>query len=337
MRLEPTADQLAFADAVDAVLRHHVTPAALHARRDGGALDRDLWDAVAHMGVLGSLVPEESGGLALSFADLVVVLERFGVAAAPVPVLETAVVVAPLLAACPGEAARETLESVLDGRAVASAVLREEDSLAADADVADVLAIVGDRPLVGTRRSFDIELQTSFDPCRRVGRVGAVDAWQPALDISAVERLRDRVLVANAALVLGVSQQLLDVSVDYARQRRQFGRTIGSFQAVKHMLAEVHLELVSGRAAVLAAAVLDEEGSESERSVAARVAAAHMTEAALRTNHVALQVHGGIGYTWEYDLQLWLKLGLVLARRLGPASTHRRMAAQLAGLLEDAS
>lgn len=331
MRLEPGDQQQALVDAVRSVLDDHV-PASLHARRDGGPLDRTTWNILGELGLFGVAVPEQSGGLGLGTTALCLALEEVGRSGYAGPVLETAAVVAPLLAGLDDERSA-LLPNILSGVNVATATLSPTSRLAADVDEAPVIATLGTTVQLDTVEHFDRTEQRSMDSSRRAWAVTPRDARAvPLSDLQRAE-LHDRVLVTNAALLVGNASALLSAAVTYAGERRQFSRVIGSFQSLKHMLADIHVDIEVARSAVwMAALTLDEQPDTAPRAVAS-TAAAVAAHAAERANDVALQVHGGIGYTWEHDLQIWLKQGVVLARRLGTAAHHRRRAAQLAGVL----
>lgn len=329
MRLEPGDDQIALVDAVKAVLDDVVTPQSRRARRDGGSIDRAAWTTLGELGLYGLVVPEGAGGLGLGTVELALVLEVVGRSGFAAPVLETAAVVAPLLATLQDDRA-DLLDDVLLGRAVATATLSPTSRVAGDAMEADVIAWLGDPLRVDEAEKFHRRPQQSFDTTRRPCAIEVGDARCVDLDPDALDRLHSRVLVANSALLLGIATELFEQTVRYTADRRQFGRPIASFQAVKHRLADTHVELEASRAAIWSAAIELDEAPSRSSTTAAHVAAAMVGEAAELANDSALQLHGGIGYTWEHDLQLWLKQGLAVGRRLGRPAHHRRRALELA-------
>lgn len=339
MRLEPGDDQLALADAVRSVLGDVVTSTSRRARRDGGSFERSTWSTLGELGVFGVVVTEAHGGLGLGAVELCLVMEAVGRSGLSAPVLETAAVVAPLLAEVSDDR-RGLLDGLLGGGLVATSTLTGRSRLAADAMDADVIALVGRDVHLDMSGAFELRPQVSLDSSRRVCSVTPAGARSVVLPSEMSLDLEARIVVTNSALLLGIAAELLDQTVGYASERRQFGRPIGSFQALKHRLADVHVELEASRAAIWMAAVeYDERSDGSARSAAhlstAHAAAAMITEAAELASDAALQIHGGIGYTWEHDLQIWLKQALVVGRRLGSAAFHRRRAAELAGLFVD--
>jgi len=161
----------------------------------------------------------------------------------------------------------------------------------------------------GARRVFTVEAETD-DDTRMAG------------DQAAASKAFDRGAAATAAVLNGISQRLLDMTVAYAKDRTQFGRPVGSFQAVKHTLAETFLLVETAKAAGWYAAYAIATDLP-DRSTAASVAKSYATEAEAVANRNALQIHGGIGFTWEHDLHLWLKRGKALEQAYGSATFHR--------------
>lgn len=294
---------------------------------------RDLWGRLAGLGVPGALVPEGHGGLGLDEIDLVLLLEETGRAAVAEPVLETAAVGVPLLRdAGDAERAARWLPAVAAGEAILT-VGHPSQPTVADAHVADLLLLpaAGEIHAVPRERAA-LVAQAASDPARRLFTV----EWQPAADTrlaagEAAERLLDeafdRAALGSAAQLLGIAQQLVDQAVAYAKQREQFGRPIGSFQAVQHMLATAQVEIEFARPVVYRAAH-SVARREPGRPLDVSQAKAAASEAAARAARTALQVHGAIGYTWEVDLHLWMKRAWALAAAWGGASWHRRRLAR---------
>jgi alkylation response protein AidB-like acyl-CoA dehydrogenase len=311
MRFGFTGDQRELAGAVREILAAELTPEARASGAEASGRRGQVWKALADAGVFGLLVPEDAGGLGLTELDSVLVLEELGRAAAPGPIAETAFVCAPVLDR-PG---------IADG---AVAAVAAEGDYVADADVADVLIVVdrdSGRVLDGVG---ELTRQPTVDPSRPLFSVP--DASGEALDGEAVAGLRDRAVLASAAQLVGASQHMLEAAVEYAKTRKQFGREIGSFQALKHQLADLMLAVEFARPLVYRAAYSLAEGtSTASRDVsAAKVNAAQAGEQAART---AIQVHGAIGYTDELDLQYWLKRVWWLVPYWGDAIHHRALVA----------
>ncbi|MER5998330.1 acyl-CoA dehydrogenase family protein [Nonomuraea angiospora] len=306
-----TDEQLALAATVRDVLRAHCPPAALRSER------RPAWEQLAALGFFGLLAPPESDGLGLGLADVLPALEETGRACLPGPVVETAVVAPYLLPDNPK----------LASGALCVAVLPPGQAYAPDADLADLLLVARDDGWrLVARESVRLVPRTGADPCRPVFEV----AFDESEELGGpVERVLRRAAVATAAQLIGVARELLAVTVAYARVRTQFGAAIGSFQAVKHQLADaaVAVEFAAPlvhRAALSvdrAAESADRAGGAADRDVSAAKAAAG--EAAVLAARVALQVHGAIGYTEELDLRFWLARAWSLSAAYGTTAAHR--------------
>ena len=314
MRFGFTSDQRELAGAVREILAAELTPAARAGASEASGRRGGVWKSLADAGVFGLLVPEAAGGLGMTEVDAVLVLEELGRAAVPGPVAETAFVAAPLLATSTYS------EGLAEGAVVG--VAAEVGSYLPDADVADVLIVLaGDGgQLIGPQ---ELTRQPTVDPSRPLFSLpGSGSDVGESISGAAVAALRDRAVLATAAQLVGASQHLLEASVGYAKTRKQFGREIGSFQALKHQLADLMLAVEFARPLVHRAAYSLANGTPTaSRDVsAAKVNAARAGEHAART---AIQVHGAIGYTDELDLQYWLKRVWWLVPAWGDALAHR--------------
>jgi len=305
MRFAFTDDQKLFAEGLRDLLAKECTPALVRAAWDDGAgHDFTLWNHLGEMGVFGMLVPEAAGGLGGTEVDLVLLLEELGRAAVPGPVFETAAVVAPAL----GDAATVGT-AVLDG-----------SPYVPHAHVTSLVLVPGG--VVRTDRA-SLTAVDSIDGGRRLFTVdGAVESF--AYD---EELAFDRGALAAAAYLVGLSERMIDVAAEYARQREQYGRPIGVNQAVKHLLADALLKVEFAKPAVYRAAWSVAVG-EPTRGRDVSMAKAFASDAAYRTSRSAMQVHGAIGYTWAADLQLWMKKAWALQRAWGDATFHRRRVAE---------
>jgi alkylation response protein AidB-like acyl-CoA dehydrogenase len=291
----------------------------------------ELWRKLAETGFVGLTVPEEHGGLGMNEVDLVLILEEAGKALLPEPLLETTAIGVPLLleAGTPAQQA-EWLPRIAAGDAVVTVQLAEAP-LVVDAHIADLLLLqLGDELHAVPKESFHASAQPSMDGTRRVFTVEAETSSATRMDGGAAEAARayDRGAAGTAALLNGISQALLDQTVSYVKEREQFGRPVGSFQAVKHLLAETLLVVESSKAATWYAAYAIATDAP-DRSDAVSVAKAYANEAAHKANVESLQCHGGIGFTWEHDLHLWLKRGKALEAAYGTARQHRTRMADL--------
>ncbi|GAB3664382.1 acyl-CoA dehydrogenase family protein [Actinocorallia lasiicapitis] len=313
MRFAFTEDQRLLAATVAETLEKACPPSLVRAARtDPGVRRGAAWSALAELGLLGATVPEEHGGLGFTPLDTVLAWTEIGRACVPGPLVETAVV-APFLAG-PG-----WLERIASGAAAVS-VRASENPYLLDADLADLLLL----PEEGTA---ELTALKSGDATRRLF---SAPGPAPSAGIAA-----DHAAVAVAAQLLGLSRWLTDTAVAYAGQRRQFGTVIGSFQALKHQLANVAIKVefatpVVHRAAYSLTHALPTAARDASHAKVAAGEAAHL---AART---ALQVHGGIGYTDELDLFLWLSRVWALRATWGEEGFHRaRLRADLLGTAQE--
>jgi alkylation response protein AidB-like acyl-CoA dehydrogenase len=321
------ADPLLFQQTVRDFLAKECPPAVVrtiwNAER---GISRELWARLAALGIPGLLVPESHGGMGMDELDAVLLFEELGRAALPGPLAATAAVAAPLLAEI--AAGERWLPRIAAGEALV-AVGHEVEPFVADADAADLLLLQrGDAVHALEAPEVQCVRQPSNDPGRRLftlrfepsdaGRVAAGAAgralWAAALDRGAL---------AAAAQQLGVADRLIEMAAAYAGARRQFGVPIGSFQAVKHMLATVKVKLEYARPAVQRAAHSVARGA-ADRALHVSMAKLLASEAAVACARAALQVHGAIGYTWEQDLHIWMRRAWSLELAWGRKAFHRR-------------
>ncbi|MFF3905953.1 acyl-CoA dehydrogenase family protein [Streptomyces sp. NPDC001848] len=340
--------------AVRDLLTDHCAPTDVLTRIESDAPhDLAVWKSLAEgMGLAGLLVPEEQGGQGASAREVAVVLEELGRAVAPVPYLTSAVVATEALLACGDE---ELLGKLASGRtigalavglhaapgAVHKALRHENGSLygelsgVADAAVADVLlvpaedgglyAVAAEAVTVTPQVSLDLTrplatVRLEGAPGRRVGDAG------PAVR---------RALRAAAGLLaseqLGIADWCLTETVRHLKERKQFNRPVGGFQALKHRLAQLWLEVAGLRAAARHAADALATGSE-DTDIAVAVAEAYAAPVAVRAAEEALQLHGGIGMTWEHPVHLYLKRAKADSLAYGTAGAHREALADLVDL-----
>ncbi|WP_086804912.1 acyl-CoA dehydrogenase family protein [Streptomyces caniscabiei] len=292
MRFLLDTEQRAFAESLDALLTAAGTPAVARAwGRGEHEAGRALWERLAHAGVFALAAPEAYEGVGPLPVELAVAFVELGRHAVPGPLVET-VVAAGLLADLddPGPAER-LLPALVSGKAMAT-VAPAPGAYALDGDAAETRLTLD--PATGGLRLAPGHgpVRPSLDPARRLTRL------------------------AVAAQALGVGLSLLDRTVAYVRQRTQFGVPVGSFQAVKHRLADAEVALEFARPLVFGAAVTLDPAD----AAAAKVAAC---EAAYATARTALQLHGAIGYTAEYDLSLWLTKARALRSAWGAPAECR--------------
>lgn len=356
MRFALTDEQIEFSEAVRGLLENTCTPDDVRSAWDDAVLAGGgnasgsgrvpaAWAALAEMGVLGIMAPETVGGLDMTDEDLAPLLVEAGRFALPDPVAATAgVAVATLRACAAGPAAAraaELLAAICEG-SVSCGVSFDPSSerfagsdLVAAADSLDVLLVFrDDQVLLCERDAFDYELLESADRARRLGRIsvnGGVELarGEEAARIGAAAF--DRAALYSAAELLGLAERMIDMAVGYASERQQFGVPIGSFQAVKHHLANAAMAVEFARPLMMRAAHSLSHG-EPEAPLHVSMAKARAAAAADGAARASLQVHGGIGYTVEYDLHLFMKRAWSLAREFGDAGFHRRRVRRGLGL-----
>ncbi|MFN8026670.1 MAG: acyl-CoA dehydrogenase family protein [Acidimicrobiia bacterium] len=313
MRFAFTEDQLLFAEGLRDMLSKECPPSRVRGVwEDGSGHDPALWAQLAEMGVLSMLVGEDAGGMGGTEVDVVLLLEELGRAAVPGPVIETMAVVAPALGDVEivGTAA---IGTDAEGNGVVRA------PYVPHAHVADVVLVPGGIVRTQGAKVTDVE---GIDGGRRLFEV---DGPVEALDYDEALAF-DRGALASAAYLVGLSHWMIDTAAEYARQREQYGRPIGVNQAVKHLLADALLKIEFAKPAVYRAAWSISVG-EPTRARDVSMAKAFASDAAYRATRSSMQVHGAIGYTWEADLQLWMKKAWALQRAWGDATWHRRRVA----------
>lgn len=311
MRFELDAQQRDFAASIDAALGSADVPAAVRAWAGGDtAPGRKIWARLADLGVTALVVPEWFDGLDAHPVDLVVAAERLGRWCVPGPVTES-IAVAPILLADD-----ERCAALAAGELLATVALPPQVPRAVDADTAGLVLLADSGRVTEANPG---EPHESVDPSRRL-----FDVTPTGLSWDAdVARAYEFGALATAAELVGAGQRLLDTAVDYAKQRTQFGRVIGSYQAVKHKLADVHVAVELARPLVYGAALsVGNHSPDTARDVSAAKAAA--SQAGLLAARAALQIHGAIGFTAENDLSLWLLRVQALRAAWGNPAAHRR-------------
>ncbi|MET7700433.1 acyl-CoA dehydrogenase family protein [Streptomyces sp. NPDC005485] len=294
MRFLLDAEQRAFAASLDAMLTSADTPSVVRDwSRGDHTSGRALWSRTAQAGVFALAIPEAYEGVGVLPVELAVAFVELGRHAVPGPLVETVAAAALLTEAADPGPAKRLLPRLACGEAMAT--LAPSGSHALDGDAADVrLSLTGDGLYLAPGHG---PVRPSLDPARRLTHLASGGELLAPRPPFARALLLAR--LATAAQALGVGMALLDRTVAYVGQRTQFGVPIGSFQAVKHRLADARIALEFARPLLFGAAL-----TMRERDVAAAKVTA--CEAAYATARTALQLHGAIGYTAEYDLSLWL-------------------------------
>ncbi|HEY6800275.1 MAG TPA: acyl-CoA dehydrogenase family protein [Agromyces sp.] len=297
-------------ETVAALVDKHASAAAVRdAMASERGYDESLWKLLCEqVGAASLVVPEEMGGAGGELADAAVVLEELGKALVPTPLLGTTLAELSLLAA--DEPDSETIERLAEGTSIGTVVF--DPGYVVNGDVADVV-IAADGQRVSRWATFTSHRVDTMDLTRRLGRVEPTDTK----DIGADPGLADTAAILLAAEQIGAAAKCLELTVAYTKDRVQFGRPIGSFQALKHRMADLYVAVQSARAVVN-----DAIAEPSATSAAlARVAA---SEAFSKVAAEAVQMHGGIAITWEHDIQLYFKRAHGSAQLLGPPREHLR-------------
>jgi alkylation response protein AidB-like acyl-CoA dehydrogenase len=292
------------------------------------AYDADLWRAVTDQGWTGIIIPEQFGGLGLTVVELAAIAEEMGRALLPGPLFSTIFASAALIHAGTDAQRRRWLEPIAAGEVRATVALGRE--LVYDAEIADVIFwVTADGLLEVEKRApgLTIRRTPSMDETRKLYTLSFAAAPRAGMSAGA----RKAIDVATAALcaeMVGGMQWILDTTVDYAKTRQQFGKPIGAFQAVQHHCADMLLLTESSRSATYYAAwalTHDEDASP----IAASMAKAYCSDAYREVGNKGIQVHGGIGFTWEHDLQLYYKRSKASETLFGDATFHRERLATL--------
>ncbi|MCA1831162.1 MAG: acyl-CoA dehydrogenase family protein [Actinomycetota bacterium] len=325
MKFILSEEQMLFRHTVREFLEKECTP---EIARSG--FNRERWAQLAQLGAVGLAAPADEGGLGLGEVDLVLLLEEAGRAALPDPLIETSMVAIPLLREAE---ANDLLLEAADGDVVMSVGLAGSRyvTYATDADV--LLLQLGGAMFALQRDDVKLQLMPSIDMARPVFRVEWLSEAGTKIGEGAdlVEAAFDRAVLGAAAQLLGIAQRCVEMAADYAKERHQFGKPIGSFQAIKHKLADALLMVEFARPVVYrAAASIAEVSHHRERDVS--MAKVYAGRAAKRATRAALQTLGAIGYTQEHDLHIWMKRSWSLEAAWGTSDFHRdRIADEVMG------
>ena len=291
---------------------------------EAGKVDEALWKELAELGWPGIAVAEEHGGQGLGAVELAILCEELGRTVAPVPFLPT-VLAATLIEHAGSDAQRERWLPGLAGGELTGAAGDTPELVHGGAGAAVIVILDGD----GARLvdGAEAEPAASIDPTRPAATLSG-DAGEPLPgDVGAAA---DRALVAVAAELVGVCDRALEMTVAYVKDRKQFGTPVGAYQAVSHRCAQMLLETEGARAAVSFAAWAADADPERLPEAAAMAKAA-ASDAGRDVTAAAIQLHGGIGFTWEADVHWLFKRAQLDAALLGGASTHRARLARIAG------
>jgi alkylation response protein AidB-like acyl-CoA dehydrogenase len=353
MQFDLSDEQKLLFDTVQRLLRDADAKSGPVERFDSGLYaSSPIWPALRELGLTGLLVSNERGGLGDELVTLAVVAEAMGYAGAGTPAIPQ-VLAAWLLSS--SDVDQDLLDRVLANESLAAfAILEapnhwrpEQWQLAGTILNGDKLHVVGganaDLLIVGlaggelavvdaNAEGVTVEPESSLDRTRPIATVRFANVASRALTLPSQtsSRLHDALLVLDAADAFGAARRAVDIAVDYAKTREQFGRPIGAFQAIKHQLANMALDVEPCRAMIwYAAHAWDRRLADCSRTAA--LTNAHVTEVAVKTARTATEVHGGMGFTWEYPLHVWLKRAIVDRVHLGAPTEQRARVAALSG------
>lgn len=305
-----TEERQLLRETVAALIDKHAPPAAVReAMESERGYDEALWQMLCEqVGAAALVVPEEMGGAGGELADAAVVLEELGKALVPTPLFGTTLAELALLAA--DQPDTDALDGLAEGTRLGAVVF--DAGYVVNGDVADVV-IAADGARLTRWTSFTANRVDTMDPTRRLARVEPQDTT----DIGTDPGLADTAAILLAAEQIGAASRCLDLTVQYTKDRVQFGRPIGSFQALKHRMADLYVAVQSARAVV-------DDAIARPSPTSASLARVSASEAFSKVAAEAVQMHGGIAITWEHDIQLYFKRAHGSAQLLGPPREHLR-------------
>jgi alkylation response protein AidB-like acyl-CoA dehydrogenase len=337
MQLDFTAEQEELRDSVRAVLTKECPISLVRAHVDavvsGGDSDasRKLWDTFVGLDWPALTIPEEHGGIGLGFPELAVVAEELGRVVAPSPLLATVAGFVPLLREADG--AGPWLAKVASGH-VSGTVAFDVDHVLCAGEVDVIAAVVDDHVVLVPAADAKLRPVRALDATRTLAAIDTSSVGEyERMPVSSegVERARQEMTTAIAFELVGTCESIFDTNLQYAKERRQFGVPIGSFQAVKHKLANMFVAIERARGVcVFAAATIAEDDDRRSMAVAAAKAAAGDCERLVAAD--GIQLLGGIGYTWEHDQQLFVKRAKTSGALFGNAAWHRQRIADALGV-----
>lgn len=329
-----SADQLLFQQSVREFLLKEVTAEKtreLWASDSGRSVQ--LWRQLAEMGLTGITVPEAQGGLGMDELDFVLLAQEAGYVALSEPLVNTALIAVPLLKECADTGfAQRWLEKIAagEGRVIAGLTI---NGLVEDAHCADLLLLEREGAVYGVDpATARMQASESVDPGRKLFAVdfdvgGARLLAEGEQAKAMIERAINRGALGVAAQALGLAQRMVDMSVQYSSERKQFGVAIGSFQAVKHHMANIAYKLEYAKTPVYRAAysIAKDLPAAAQHVSHGKIVACEVADLAAKNS---IQVHGAMGYTWEVDLHIFMKRAWALNSSYGSAGFHKQRIAQ---------
>lgn len=326
MNFDFTDDQRAIKETARDLLASRFKLEKLRELAESKTYADDAWKEVSELGWPGIFIDEENGGQGLGILELVILLEELGYVLAPLPFLSNAA--AGLILQDAG--ATDRLAGVASGeqRGTVGVLKDGKANLVPDAEESDFIILLdGTDATLVERGDATVEAIDAIDPTRRYATVTA-NGGESLGDVS---RGRDLIALAAAAELVGIGQRVMEMAIEYAKDRKQFDRPIGAYQAVSHACAEM-LKKVEGARSLVYYAGWAADAAPDEFSLGASAAKAYASDMGWEVSASSLQVHGGIGFTWEHDLHWFLKRAKTDGVLYGSARDHRERVAELAGL-----
>lgn len=339
-------EQRMIVETVNAFFSENATSERTRAAMEADGIDRELWITFCQeLGLSGIGIPEEVGGVGLGLVEMAIIAEAAGAQVAAFPMLGSLVMSAQAIAHGGTDAQKaEVLPSLLSGEKIAGYVhdasltvegdvLTAADGFVAHGAIADLFVVTSNSGawiIAVDAPGVSVTAMTTMDQTRPYAKVTLNGAkGEPLADAaSAIAHAHRAAFVAIAAEALGGAQACLDRTVQYSKERVQFGRPIGSFQAYKHRLADMMIDIEQARSAVYwAACAADEQSDEAE--IAMHAAKSFATDTYFRCAGDMIQLHGGIGFTWEHDAHLFFKRARASQTALGTNNWHRSKIADM--------
>ena len=336
MQLEFTREQEDLRDSVRSVLAKECPITLVREVVEKGAGAERLWAHMVELDWPALTISEDHGGLGLGFVELAVVVEELGRVVAPGPFLPTVALFASVIEECGSDEQQARFLGGVARGEVTGTVADGAGALAPEVTAVDEVAFaIGGAVHVVPRAELGITAVEPLDRSRGYGRV-ELGGYQPSAERTLahpdrLSRALEKATVALSLEMVGTCQTIFDLALQYAKDRHQFGVPIGSFQATKHKFADMYVSLERARAlAYFAAATIAED--DPRRTLAASMAKAAAGDCQRLIAQEGIQILGGIGYTWEHDMHLYVKRAKSGDAALGTASEHRARVAHLLGL-----
>ena len=326
MRFDFNDEQAEIKETARQFLASRFKPDKVRELAESGTYEDALWAEVSELGWAGIAIDEEFGGQGLGMVELIVLCEELGFACAPLPFLANAAAGIVIEGAGSDEQKAAHLPGIASGEARGAI---GDEAVVIDAEGADVIVVfAADGPRILPVADATLEPLDLIDQTRRYSKLTAGDGEPLAGD---ADGATDRMVVAVAAELVGIGQRAMEMAVEYAKEREQFERPIGAYQGVSHACAKMLYDVEEARSLTYAAAWAADAEPDS-LPLAAAMAKARASEAAWDVCKASIQVHGGIGFTWEHDLHFLLKRARADAQLFGTAGQHKERVAALSGL-----